>query len=94
MGVLIAFIFAKIGSKRVIGGFTSFMLCLLIFPVGIILRCNPGEWMMTLQTPACLNNFNEAISRDKRSSKVYIWAIWKLLNNPGPGMLQVRLLAW
>jgi hypothetical protein len=37
MGLLIAFIFAKIGSKRVIGGFTSFMLCLLIGPIGIYL---------------------------------------------------------
>ena len=37
MGIIIAFIFAKIGARRVIGGFTSFMLCLFIFPVGIYL---------------------------------------------------------
>jgi hypothetical protein len=35
MGLLIALIFAKIGSKRVIGGFTSFMLCLFVLPMGI-----------------------------------------------------------
>lgn len=34
MNIIVAFIFAKIGSKRVIGGFTSFLLCLFLAPVG------------------------------------------------------------
>ncbi len=40
MGIIIAFVFAKIGARRVIGGFTSFMLCLFIFPVGFYLVLN------------------------------------------------------
>jgi len=34
MMIIAAFIFAKIGSKRVIGGFTSFLLCLFLAPAG------------------------------------------------------------
>jgi hypothetical protein len=36
MGLLIAYIFARIGSKRVIGGFTSFFLVLFLSPIGIV----------------------------------------------------------
>ena len=36
MGFLIAFIFARIGSKRVVGGFTSFFLVLFLSPIGIV----------------------------------------------------------
>lgn len=35
MGLIIAVIFFKIGSKRVIGGFDSFFWCLLCPPLGI-----------------------------------------------------------
>jgi hypothetical protein len=34
MIIIVAFIFAKIGSKRIIGGFTSFLLCLFLAPAG------------------------------------------------------------
>jgi hypothetical protein len=34
MMIIVAFIFVKIGSKRVIGGFTSFLLCLFLAPAG------------------------------------------------------------
>ncbi|QEC76357.1 hypothetical protein [Mucilaginibacter ginsenosidivorax] len=34
MMIIVAFIFAKIGSKRVIGGVTSFLLCLFLAPAG------------------------------------------------------------
>ncbi|MFA6087374.1 hypothetical protein [Mucilaginibacter sp.] len=37
MGIVIALIFAKIGSKRIIGGVNSFLLCLLLFPLGVYL---------------------------------------------------------
>jgi multisubunit Na+/H+ antiporter MnhG subunit len=37
MGLIIAIIFAKIGSKRIIGAVDSFLLCLLLAPVGIYL---------------------------------------------------------
>jgi multisubunit Na+/H+ antiporter MnhG subunit len=37
VGLIIAIIFAKIGSKRIIGAVDSFLLCLLIAPVGIYL---------------------------------------------------------
>jgi len=34
--ILVAGFFARIGSKRVIGGFTSFFFVLLWLPIGII----------------------------------------------------------
>jgi len=37
VGLIIAITFAKIGSKRIIGAVDSFLLCLLIAPVGIYL---------------------------------------------------------
>ncbi|MEO7211446.1 hypothetical protein [Mucilaginibacter sp.] len=40
MGLFLAIIFYKIGSKRVIGGFTNFMYCLLIWPIGIFMVLN------------------------------------------------------
>jgi hypothetical protein len=35
MGFILAFIFARIGSKRVIGGFDSFFLVLFLSVIGI-----------------------------------------------------------
>ncbi|MBD1392569.1 hypothetical protein [Mucilaginibacter glaciei] len=35
MNLILALIFFKIGSKRVIGGFDSFFWCLIFFPLGI-----------------------------------------------------------
>ena len=38
--IILAYIFARIGSKRVIGAVDSFLLCLLIFPVGCYMVLN------------------------------------------------------
>ncbi|MBD1363830.1 hypothetical protein IDJ77_08400 [Mucilaginibacter sp. ZT4R22] len=40
MTLIIAFIFYKIGRKRVIGGFNSFMYGLLLWPIGIFIVLN------------------------------------------------------
>jgi hypothetical protein len=37
MGFLLAFIFARIGSKRIIGGFDSFLLVLFLSVTGIVI---------------------------------------------------------
>jgi len=37
MNLLIAYIFYKIGSKRLIGGFNSFVYGLLLWPIGIFM---------------------------------------------------------
>nr|WP_294944314.1 hypothetical protein [uncultured Mucilaginibacter sp.] len=40
MTLIIAYIFYRIGRKRVIGGFTSFVYGLLLWPIGIFIVLN------------------------------------------------------
>jgi hypothetical protein len=58
MTLIIAFIFYKIGRKRVIGGFNGFMYGLLLWPIGIFVVLNSRRLDDEATNAALIKKFN------------------------------------